>query len=115
MDRKDLILPLEVPTRQSIQTPEPRLAEMAEEAAILLMMTETRGWKLLMEKFITPRSALSRILQAQGNRPRDEAIGAVSELTELTRFVDGHIADGKSAAEQLELSRKQRRSINDQA
>jgi hypothetical protein len=108
MDRKDMLIQADL---QAPKVPKDakKLDDEAVEGIALKQMSESRGWKVLMEKFIKPRSHISRILQAIDRKGRDEACGAVDELLALTNFVEGHIKDGYSALEQLEAIKKQGR------
>ena len=106
MERKDLIMQ-EEPQRPEV--PEAKLAEVVDEGATLIQMMETRGWKLIFSKFIEPRKSLTRILAVTTNNERNEACGAVKELTELMNFINGRIENGQKANVQLETIRKGRK------
>lgn len=109
MDRKDLLMQEEIPLKPEVQMSESKLAELADEAAILIQMTDTRGWKLLYSKFIEPRSSKDRLLTVRSGPERDEVWGAVGELTNLMKWIEGRINQGQKAMDQLETLRKQRR------
>jgi hypothetical protein len=105
MDRKSLLLQEDL--KRPVMPQDPKKLEVeADEGLALRMMSDTRGWKLLLEKFIKPRSSVNRILQAKTALDRNEACGAVEELTELMNFVDRHIKDGQTAYEQREAMKK---------
>ena len=108
MDRKDMLL-ADAPERPKPQQSEQKLADSVDEGASYLGMLETRGWKLLVKNFIEPRSSLNRILAQSRGRERDAATEAVAELTELMKYIDGRIKDGRKANEDLEAIRKNRR------
>jgi hypothetical protein len=110
MERKDLLIAEAETPRPQIPQSEEKLSEVVEEAACLLQLVEGRGWKMLVTKWIEPRSSLSRILSQPGGRQRDEAVAAVAELTELKKYIDGRIEEGKKAARKLETLNKQRRT-----
>lgn len=83
-----------------------KLEEEATEGMALKMMVETKGWKILLERFIKPRSLVGRFLQTKTTQERHEMWGALGELNELMNFVERHIKDGQTASEQIEAIRK---------
>lgn len=110
IERKDMLLAADSPERPKPAQSETKLAETLDEGASYLQLIDTRGWKLLVKNYIEPRSSLNRILAQPGGRQRDEAIAAVAELEELKKYINGRIADGKKANDELETIRKQRRN-----
>lgn len=102
MDRKDMLLA----EAGGFRPPQPKrdvqtLTEVRDEGASYLELVETRGWKLLLKKFLEPRSSVNRILSQPGGRSRDEATAAVAELVELKNYVEGRIKEGLKAHEEL--------------
>lgn len=107
-DRKDMLVQVDL---QAPKMPKEakKLEEESSEGFALKVMTESRGWKILLEKFIKPRSHVNRILAARTTQERHEACGAVAVLQDLTNFVEGHIKEGYSALSELETLRKEGR------
>jgi hypothetical protein len=105
MDRKTMLVQAET-KRPTVTKDLKKLEEEAVEGMALKMMSETKGWKILLERFITPRSSLSRFLQTKTTQERHEVHGSLNELNELMNFLDRHIKDGKTASEQIESIRK---------
>ena len=87
-----------------------KLEEEAIEGLALRQMTETRGWKILLEKFIKPRNSVKRFLLTKTIQERNEAHGALSELDALMSFLEVHIKEGQGADAQLEALKKQGRT-----
>lgn len=92
--------------KRSVLFDEKKLSNMADEAAALAAMKETRGFKILYQKFIEPRTSLERIYAAQGADQQVGTIAAVHELDLLMKFINGSITDGQKANEELETLRK---------
>ncbi len=105
MDRKEMLLKVDLPKRPEI-VDEGKLSSLVDEASALAAMRETRGWKILYEKHIGPRTSIERIFSARGPFRRAEEIAAVKELDLLLKFVNGTIEDGQKANEKLEKIRK---------
>lgn len=107
MDRKDLIMQEETPPKPEILVSESKLAELSDEAVALIQMMDTRGWKLLHDKFIEPRSSRNRLLSAKTRLERDEVWSAVNELAELMSWIKGRIDQGQKAIKTLETLKNQ--------
>jgi len=105
MDRRDFLLREDLPKRPEVLD-EGKLASLADEAAALAAMKETRGFKILYKKFIEPRMSLDRIFSSRGPLSQAKAVAAVKELDLLMHFVDGSITDGQEANNKLEALRK---------
>jgi len=101
MDRKDLLLQWEVPSEPLIWQDEPNLADKTDKGAAYSLLKESRGWKLLLSEFITPRKSLDRFLKTKTTQERHEIWGALKELEELISHVEGRIKEGNDAAKQL--------------
>ena len=109
MDRKDLLVREDIPSRPEITAPESNLAEIVDKSSAYVIMTETRGWKRLIEDFINPRISIRRILDAPAGALRNEVCGELKSLDELLKHVSGAIEEGQKAAKQLEILRKGRK------
>ena len=109
LDRRDLITREDIPSRPEIVAPESNLMENADKGSAYVIMTETRGWKKLVEEFINPRLSIRRVLDAPAGAIRNEVCGELKSLDELLKYVSGAIEEGQKAAKQLELLRKNRK------
>lgn len=105
MDRKSMLIQAEAQVPQMPKDVK-KLEEDESEGIALKIMTETRGWRILLEKFMKPRYSLKRFLQSSTTQTRHEVWGALQELDDLMSFIDRHIKDGQSAQEQLKSMRK---------
>jgi hypothetical protein len=105
MERRDLLLKVELPKRPEM-VDEAKLSKVVDEAAALAAMCESRGWKILYKKHIEPRISIERLLSARGPFKRAEEHGAVRELDLLMKFVNGNIEDGQKANDKLDALRK---------
>ena len=105
MDRKSLLIQEDL-GRPKVPKDPKTLENEASEGMALRMMIESRGWKVLLEKFINPRNSLQRFLQTKTIQERHEVHGALSELSALMSFINRHINDGKDSFEELETIKK---------
>lgn len=105
MDRKSMLLQAES-LKPTMPKDVNKLEEIATEGMAFRMMIETRGWKMLLEKFIKPRSSVNRFLQTKTTQERHEAWGALGELNELMSYIERHIKDGEDAARQVDAIKK---------
>jgi len=105
MDRKEMLIQADSERPKVLRDPK-KLELEASEGMALRAMSETRGWKILLEKFINQRNSLRRFLQTKTTKERDEVHGALTELDELLNFVNGHIRDGQSSWEELEAIKR---------
>jgi hypothetical protein len=107
--RKEILMEAEAPkVTQYDLSRVPKLTADVDEATALSLMKESRGWKVVLNKFIEPRISRDRMLQAHTAQERAEVWGAVGELDELVKFVNGHIKEGQKANEELEALKKRR-------
>jgi hypothetical protein len=100
-DRKDLLLQGETPEKPVFQRDESSLAEFTDKGTAYSILKESRGWKMLLNEFITPRKSLDRFLKTKTGQERHEVWGALKELDELISFIEGRIKEGNDAAKQL--------------
>lgn len=105
MDRKTLLIQADLERPKMPKDPK-KLEDEASEGLALKQMTESRGWKLVLEKFIIPRNSTKRFLSTKTTKERDEAFGALAELNELLNFVNGHIKDGEDSWKELEAIKR---------
>ncbi len=107
-DRRDMLLKEEnIPKRPRVVNEVSLLGDV-DEAAALVALTGMRGWKILQDKFFTPRMSIERLLQKLGPFKHAEERGAVRELRYLIDFVEGRIKKGQEANSDLETLRKNR-------
>jgi hypothetical protein len=107
--RREIVMEAEVPSSTEFDRKRvPKLTEEVDEATALSLLKESRGWQIVLNRFIEPRLSRDRILQAKTSQERAEVWGAVGELDELVKFIEGRIKDGQKANEQLEAIKKRR-------
>lgn len=109
LDRRDLITREDIPSRPEVIVPEANLAEAADKGSAYVIMTETRGFKKLMEEFVNPRLSLRRILDTPAGASRNEICGELKALDDLLKHISGVIEEGQKASKQLETLRKNRK------
>jgi hypothetical protein len=80
-----------------------RLTEEIADGTALLSLKNSKGWKLIVDEFITPNTHISKLLSAPKEK-RDEVHARVEVLLELLNFIEQKITQGvrgSDTAEQL--------------
>jgi len=78
-----------------------KLTEEIADGTALLSLKSSRGWKLLLDEFLTPNTHISKLLSAPKEK-RDEAHARVEILLELLNFIDQKITQGVRGSETVE-------------
>ena len=77
-----------------------KLKAIAEEGGLFASLVSHPGWSKLQKDWITPRSSMDRIRQADKDKLAEER-DAINELLDLLNFIDRKIKDGSKAADEL--------------